>query len=160
VESSNARCHWSVPECVNGAILERRQRLILKHLVSLSHPARRRLKLNHLTPNPPGTNRSELMLICAEKHHSLSKRKALNVSPTLIHMPPSPKPDDHLMDSREVADLLNVDISWVRNHCTATAPLLPHVKLGGGRYATRRFRRSDIIQFIEEHFVRPKLRKR
>jgi hypothetical protein len=36
---------------------------------------------------------------------------------------------------------------------------LPHIRLGGGRRTTRRFRRTDILQFIEEHFV-PKLRKR
>ncbi len=45
--------------------------------------------------------------------------------------------------------MLGVDISWVKNHCTRTLPLLPYVQLGEGRYATRRFRRIDIIKFID-----------
>lgn len=67
---------------------------------------------------------------------------------------------DRLMNSREVADLLGVDVSWVKNHCTTVEPFLPHVVLGGGRYTTRRFRREDILTFIKERMVyRPAKRK-
>ena len=77
---------------------------------------------------------------------------------TLIPKLPARTPDD-LMTARDVAAMLSVDISWVKNHCTRVEPFLPHIRLGGGRSTTRRFRRADILQFIEEHFV-PKLRKR
>jgi hypothetical protein len=58
---------------------------------------------------------------------------------------------DRLLNSHEVADMLGVDVSWVKNHCTRVKPFLPHVRLGGGRYAMRRFRRDQIIEFIEQN---------
>src|SRR4030088_2172338 len=63
---------------------------------------------------------------------------------------------DRLLNSHEVADILGVDVSWVKNHCTRVKPFLPYVRLGGGRYAMRRFRRDQILQFIEEHTYTPR----
>jgi hypothetical protein len=76
--------------------------------------------------------------------------------PKLALIPPAPiqKSPDDLLDSRDVAKMLSVDISWVKNHCTVVEPFIPHIRLGGGRYATRRFKREDILKFIEERAVR------
>jgi hypothetical protein len=52
--------------------------------------------------------------------------------------------------------MLGVDVSWVKNHTTRTEPFLPYVRLGAGRYAMRRFRRDQILQFIEEHTYTPR----
>lgn len=79
--------------------------------------------------------------------------------PTLIPVQPPPKPDDRLLTSREVAEILNVDVSWVNNHCERIEPLLPFVPLGFGRGAKRRFRKVDILEFIENNLVRPRLRR-
>jgi hypothetical protein len=80
-----------------------------------------------------------------------------NRSPKLeLVSPNAEKNPDHLLNSREVAEMLGVDISWVKNHCTRVAPYLPHVRLGAGRYAMRRFRRDQILQFIEEHTFTPR----
>jgi hypothetical protein len=49
--------------------------------------------------------------------------------------------------------MLCVDISWVNNHCTRVEPFIPHIKLGGGRYATRRFKKELILQFIDDHLI-------
>lgn len=68
------------------------------------------------------------------------------------------KPLDHLLNSREVASMLNVDVSWVKNHCKKVKPLLPFVKLGDGPRSGRRFRRKDIIEFIEDNLVVPRKR--
>lgn len=62
---------------------------------------------------------------------------------------------ESLLNARDVAELLNVHISWVKNHCTRTEPILPFVQFGEG---TRRFRKEDILQFIEEHFCAPRKR--
>lgn len=67
------------------------------------------------------------------------------------------QPDDRLLNAREVAVLLGVDISWVKNHCTRAAPYLPYVQLGEGRYATRRFRREQILDFIESRTRIPRI---
>lgn len=75
----------------------------------------------------------------------------VNAAPALTLLP-ARSPDD-LLTARDVANLLAVNISWVKNHCTRVEPFLPHVKLGGGRYATRRFRHEDIMQFINDHLV-------
>jgi hypothetical protein len=69
---------------------------------------------------------------------------------------PSEKNPDHLLNSREVAEMLGVDVSWVKNHTTRTEPFLPYVRLGAGRYAMRRFRREQILQFIEQHTYTPR----
>jgi hypothetical protein len=63
---------------------------------------------------------------------------------------------ERLLNSHEVADILGVDISWVKNHCTRVKPFLPYVRLGAGRYAMRRFRRDQILRFIEEHTYTPR----
>jgi hypothetical protein len=66
-------------------------------------------------------------------------------------MPPVEKHPDHLLNSHEAADMLGVEVSWVKNHCTHVQPLLTYVQLGIGKNAKRRFRREDIIQFIDEN---------
>lgn len=64
-----------------------------------------------------------------------------------------PKPPDHLLNMQEVAEMLNVTVDWVKNHSTRTKPLLPSVKIGDG---VRRYRRLDIVQFIDDHVVKHK----
>jgi hypothetical protein len=70
--------------------------------------------------------------------------------------PPGEKHPDHLLNSHEVAEMLGVDVSWVKNHTTRTEPFLPYVRLGAGRYAMRRFRREQILQFIEQNTYTPR----
>jgi hypothetical protein len=69
---------------------------------------------------------------------------------------PAEKAPDRLLTSHEVADMLGVDVSWVKNHCTRVEPYLPFVRLGGGRYAMRRFRREQILEFIDLHTYHPR----
>ena len=69
---------------------------------------------------------------------------------------PAENSQDRLLNSHEVAEMLGVDVSWVKNHCTRVEPYLPFVRLGGGRYAMRRFRRDQILQFIEENTYTPR----
>lgn len=76
--------------------------------------------------------------------------------PKLQREPTPVKSSEDLLNQREVAAWLGVDISWVKNHCTRVQPILPHIKLGGGRYATHRFRRRDIEDFLALHTVKPR----
>lgn len=57
--------------------------------------------------------------------------------------------DDELMDAHEVAQMLHVHVSWVRNHSVNIKPILPSIKMGPGRTAKRRFRRSDVLRFVQ-----------
>lgn len=66
-----------------------------------------------------------------------------------------PRDPDERLNSREAAAILGVDLSWVKNHCTRCEPRLPFVQLGGGRYATRRFRRRHLEQFIDNQTKLP-----
>ena len=80
-----------------------------------------------------------------------------NPSTKLELLPASTERDsDRLLNSHEVADMLGVDVSWVKNHCNRVKPFLPHVRLGGGRYAMRRFRREQILEFIDLHTYHPR----
>jgi hypothetical protein len=63
------------------------------------------------------------------EHHPSSK---LELVPASVERTP-----DRLLNSHEVAEMLGVNVSWVKNHCTRVKPFLPHVRLGGGRYLTR-----------------------
>ena len=76
----------------------------------------------------------------------------------LIEPKPIEKGPDDLLDMHDVARMLSVSISWVKDHCTRIKPLLPHVELGTGERRLRRFRRSDITLFIEENLVIPRKR--
>ena len=71
---------------------------------------------------------------------------------------PAPRKPEHLIDAHEVAAMLSVDISWVKNHCTRVAPYLPYVQLGLGKNAKRRFKPSEIAAFIDENTRRNKKR--
>lgn len=71
----------------------------------------------------------------------------------LIEPKPIEKGPDDLLDMHDVARMLAVDISWVKNHCKRVKPLLPHAQFGDGRTAKKRFKRDDIIKFIDEHMV-------
>jgi predicted DNA-binding transcriptional regulator AlpA len=65
---------------------------------------------------------------------------------------PTPKPDDHLLTMDEVATMLGVSISFVKNHSTRVKPFIPSVKWGDeGTRSTRRYRKADIMKFIEDH---------
>ena len=52
--------------------------------------------------------------------------------------------EDRLLTAGEVADLLQVRVSWVRD--ATREGRLPHISLG--RY--RRYRRTEIIAFIDD----------
>jgi predicted DNA-binding transcriptional regulator AlpA len=54
-----------------------------------------------------------------------------------------------LLDAKQVASLLHVSESWVREHCNGKEPHLPAMKLGRGRTALVRFHLSDIEEFIQ-----------
>lgn len=54
-----------------------------------------------------------------------------------------------LIDARQVARLLHVSESWVREHCNGKEPRLPAMKLGQGRTALVRFHLKDIEEFIQ-----------
>lgn len=56
--------------------------------------------------------------------------------------------DDELLTEIEVAEMLKMSQAWVIDHCTRREPRLPFLNLGSGRYATRRFVRSHIKQFV------------
>ncbi len=81
-------------------------------------------------------------------HHGTAKLELVTA--------PTERAADRLLNSHEVANMLGVDVSWVKNHCTRVEPYLPFVKLGGGRYAMRRFRRDQILQFIEANTFTPR----
>jgi excisionase family DNA binding protein len=51
---------------------------------------------------------------------------------------------DRLLDANEVAELLHVPVSWVRESTRSGA--MPHVELG--RY--RRYRLADVERWLEE----------
>ncbi len=57
--------------------------------------------------------------------------------------PVSDRPTDRLLDAIEVAELLHVPVSWVRESTRSGA--IPHVALG--RY--RRYRKSEVEAWLE-----------
>lgn len=61
-----------------------------------------------------------------------------------------------LLDEHDVARMLNVNVSWVKNHSTRVRPILPSVKLGASKRSKRRYRKEDIQQFIADYWVRGK----
>jgi hypothetical protein len=66
--------------------------------------------------------------------------------------------DDRLLDAHEAARILNVPVSWVREHSGRSLPTVPHIQLG--RY--KRYRRDQLEEFIERHMVAslpPRLRE-
>jgi predicted DNA-binding transcriptional regulator AlpA len=54
-----------------------------------------------------------------------------------------------LLDAKQVARLLHVSESWVREHCNGKEPRLPAMKLGQGKTALVRFHLNDIEEFIQ-----------
>jgi hypothetical protein len=74
-----------------------------------------------------------------------------NNTPTLNGVPP-------LLDAKQVAQLLNVSPSWVREHCNGKEPRLPAMKLGQGKTALVRFHINDIEEFIRSQRERAKSR--
>jgi len=91
------------------------------------------------------------------RRHPRLKNMNANPATSSLHVVPAllKSPDD-LLNQREVASWFGVDVSWVKNHCTRTEPILPFIQLGGGRYATRRFRREDIEEFLALHTIKPR----
>ena|ERR1035438_616691 len=57
-----------------------------------------------------------------------------------------------LLDTKAVADMLNVSESWVRDHSRPAGPhpRLPAMKLGPGKTSVVRFHPSDVNDFINE----------
>ena len=56
-----------------------------------------------------------------------------------------------LLDTKAVAELLNVSQSWVRDHSRRKGPepRLPAIKFGSGKTAVVRFHPADILAFID-----------
>ena len=50
--------------------------------------------------------------------------------------------------TEQVARLLHVSESWVREHSNGKEPRLPAMKLGQGKTALVRFHMNDIVDFI------------
>ena len=63
-----------------------------------------------------------------------------------------------LLDAKQVAQLLNVSQSWVREHCNGKEPHLPAMKLGQGKTSLVRFHINDIEEFIRTQRERAKAR--
>jgi predicted DNA-binding transcriptional regulator AlpA len=63
-----------------------------------------------------------------------------------------------LLDAKQVAQLLHVSESWVREHCNGKEPHLPAMKLGQGKTALVRFHLNDIEEFIRGQRERAKAR--
>ena len=55
-----------------------------------------------------------------------------------------------IFTAREVAELLRVSESWVRDHATRRQPRLPIVKLGNHKGAPLRFDLDQIKEFVEK----------
>jgi predicted DNA-binding transcriptional regulator AlpA len=62
---------------------------------------------------------------------------------------------ERLLNPHEVADMLGMSASWVRDHAASPAgkkakrhPVLPVVRIGSSHRAELRFRRQDIEEFI------------
>lgn len=57
-----------------------------------------------------------------------------------------------LLDTAQVAEMLNVSESWVRDHSNphGPEPRLPAMKLGAGKTACVRFHPVDVLAFIDE----------
>ena len=57
-----------------------------------------------------------------------------------------------MIDAAEVAAILKVKVSWVRDHTTRVEPILPHVKMG----RKVRYEPGKILAFIQKcHEDRP-----
>jgi predicted DNA-binding transcriptional regulator AlpA len=54
-----------------------------------------------------------------------------------------------LITADEVAKILGVKVYWVYDHTKRAEPIIPHIRLADGERASIRFRRKDIIEFIE-----------
>jgi predicted DNA-binding transcriptional regulator AlpA len=57
-----------------------------------------------------------------------------------------------LLNTEQVAEMLNVSESWVREHSLPNGPepRVPSMKLGAGKTAAVRFHPADIQAFVEE----------
>jgi hypothetical protein len=57
-----------------------------------------------------------------------------------------------LLDTRQVAEMLSVSESWVRDHSRPQGPepCLPAMKFGAGKTAVVSFHPSDVLAFIDE----------
>jgi hypothetical protein len=57
-----------------------------------------------------------------------------------------------LLDTAQVAEMLNVSDSWMRDHSNpnGSEPRLPSMKLGAGKTACVRFYPADIQAFVDE----------
>ncbi len=55
-----------------------------------------------------------------------------------------------LLTAPQVAKILNVSLSWVREHSTTKNPRLPAMKFGTGKTASVRYHYADIMEFVDE----------
>jgi hypothetical protein len=65
-----------------------------------------------------------------------------------------------LLDTAQVAEMLNISESWVRDHSNPNGPQprLPAMKLGAGKTACVRFHPADVLAFIDEQRQNAKAR--
>lgn len=61
--------------------------------------------------------------------------------------------NSELLTAYEVSRWLRVDMSWVKNHSTRVEPLLPSIKFGKSKRSSRRYVRSQVQDFINQHMV-------
>lgn len=57
-----------------------------------------------------------------------------------------------LLDAKQVAELLNVSESWVRDHSQPNGPEphLPAMKFGSAKTSSVRYHPADIIAFLDQ----------
>lgn len=58
-----------------------------------------------------------------------------------------------LLNCEQVAELLGCSAAWVRDHSTRRSPRIPVIKLGNNKKPMLRFRRRDVDEFIEKHWI-------
>ncbi len=61
-----------------------------------------------------------------------------------------------LLTMKDVAEMLGVSVAYVKDHCTRQLPRIPHINLGTGNRALRRFEREQIIKFIASEALQPR----
>jgi hypothetical protein len=70
--------------------------------------------------------------------------------PRSDHAPDLHAPQRSLLTAAEVAKILSVSQSWVREHSTTKTPRLPAMKMGSGKTASVRYHPADIMDFVDD----------
>lgn len=64
------------------------------------------------------------------------------------------------MTPQDVADMLDMSPNWVRDHAAPPpgkkprrTPVIPVIRLGSRQRSELRFRRVDVLAFIDRHYI-------